>query len=63
MTDESLEAMVRRQLTIPADPDTFKFAVGLFHEAATAKLHGSHILPPNEQGLHLTNVPVNLMWQ
>jgi len=59
MTNESLNEMVRRQLEIPADVETFKFAVGLFQEAATAKLHGSHIPPPSSPGFHLTNVPLN----
>lgn len=59
MTDESLEEMVRRQLTIPADLDTFKFAVGLFQEAASARMHDSHIPPPVQAGFHLANVPLN----
>ena len=60
MTDESLEEILRRQLTIPADPETFKFAVGLFQEAASGTMHDSHIPPPStEPGFHLKNFPLN----
>jgi hypothetical protein len=56
---ESLSDMVKRQLRIPADPETLKFAVGLFQEAASGRMHGAHIKRPNEPGMHLTNVPLN----
>ena len=59
MTNETLEEMVRRQLTVPVDTDTFKYAVALYQEAASARLQGAHIPPASGHGLHLTNVPLN----
>ena len=56
---ESLSEMVERQLTVSVDPETFKFALGLFQAAASGRMTGSHINKPAEPGLHLTNVPMN----
>jgi hypothetical protein len=56
---ESLAEEVARQMNTSVDPETFKFALGLFQEAATGRMTGSHINKPTEPGYHLTNVPMN----
>ncbi|MFO1328102.1 MAG: hypothetical protein U1F56_12155 [Rubrivivax sp.] len=56
---ESLAEEVARQMNTSVDTETFKFALGLFQEAATGRMTGSHIEKSVEPGLHLTNVPMN----
>ena len=56
---ESLAGEVARQMNKHVDPETFKFALGLFQEAAAGRMTGSHINKPTEPGYHLTNIPMN----
>ena len=56
---ESLTERVHRQMTIPCDPETLAFAVGIYQAAIAGRMPSAHIPPRKGPGLHLTDVPMN----
>lgn len=56
---EPLTERVHRQMTIPCDPETLAFAVGIYQEAIAGRMPSAHIPPRKGPGLHLTDAPMN----
>lgn len=55
----AFEDDLREAMKSPIEYPVFKFALGVFQEAASGRMIGAHLPKPDGPGIYLANIPIN----